>query len=256
MPDIDNTREILMKKNVVILTHGWTGSSAFTALVSQADYWSGDETFEKVDYNTYENVELVDLNNRMLDELKFEGDREHEIVALDVLEDLERKADDIDLTPYKEFVERCQTNKPWIWKDPRLTWTIRIWARFLPMEDTSFIILTRDEQQAWITSNLRRHIQSRSFTKNYNNAVTGTLKQFLKKNNKDFVEFKFEDLQLTPEKTIERLNAFLKIELTMDNLKAIYKLPLHKKSKGTKDYFKALAIYLKNYKYRDGRLRT
>lgn len=242
-----------MKNNVVILTHGWTGSSAFTALVGQAGYWYGDETFQKIDYNTHENVELVELNNRMLEELKFDGDREHEIVSTDVLEELERRADNIDLTPYKEFVERCQSNKPWIWKDPRLTWTIRIWARFLPFEETSFIILTRDEKQAWITSNLRRHIQSQAFTRNYNNAVTDTLKQFLKQNGQDFIEFEFEDLQLTPEKTIEKLNGFLNIELTMDNLKAIYKLPLHKKSKGFKDYLKALAIYIKNYKYRDGK---
>ncbi len=242
-----------MKKNVVILTHGWTGSSAFTALVGKAGYWYGDETFQKIDYNTHENIELVELNNRLLKELNYEGNREHEIITPEVLDELASRADNIDLTPYKEFVERCQNNKPWIWKDPRLTWTIRIWARFLPLEDTAFIILTRDEKQAWITSNLRRHIQSPSFTKNYNSAITNSLKSFLSNNDQKFVEFEFEDLQLTPEKTIDRLNEFLNINLTMEDLKSIYKLPLYKRSKGKRDYLKALAIYLKNYKYRDNR---
>ncbi len=242
-----------MRKNVIILTHGWTGSSAFTALVGKAGYWYGDETFQKVDYNTHENMELVELNNRLLSELEYAGDREHQVVTSDVLDELERKADAIDLTPYKEFVERCGKNCPWIWKDPRLTWTIRVWARFLPMNDISFIILTRDEKQAWITSNLRRHIQSRTFTRAYNNSITETLESFLNQQGQEYVSFQFEDLQLTPERTIEKLNGFLGVCLSMDDLMSIYKLPLYKKSKDWKDYIKAMAIYLKNYKVRDAK---
>lgn len=236
-----------MKKNVIVLTHGWTGSSAFTALISQAGYWCGDSTFEKSDYNTYENNELVALNDRLLEELGYSGDREHEIIDIYELELLARKAETIDLTPYRDFVSQCQLHRPWIWKDPRLVLTIRIWVKFLSLEDIAFVILTRDEEQAWITSNLRRHIQSRSFTRNYNAAITGSLKSFLVENRQEYIEFEFEDLQLFPEETIIKLNNFLDIQLTMDHLKSIYKLPLYKKSKGLKDKLLATLIYLKNY---------
>lgn len=240
-----------MKRNIIILTHGWTGSSAFTALIGQAEYWCGDSTFEKSDYNTYENNELVALNDRLLKELGYSGDREHEIVNIQELESLVRKADKIDLTPYRDFVNKCQQHRPWIWKDPRLVLTIRIWARLLSLEETAFIILTRDDEQAWITSNLRRHIQSRSFTKNYNAAITASFKSFLSENQKDYIEFQFEDLQLFPEKTILRLNNFLNTQITFDNFSTIYKLPLYKKSRGLKDKLMATLIYLKNYHYRD-----
>lgn len=236
-----------MINNVIILTHGWTGSSAFTALISQAGYWCGDSTFEKPDYNTYENNELVTLNDRLLKELGYSGDREHEILDIKELELLAQKADTIDLAPYKDFVNRCQQHKPWIWKDPRLIFTIRIWAKFLSFDDTAFIILTRDNEQAWITSNLRRHIQSRAFTKNYNAAITASARKFLTENQQRYIEFEFEDLQLSPEETIEKLNTFLDTQLTMEHLKSIYKLPLYKKSKGFRDKLMATLVYFKNY---------
>ena len=239
-----------MKKNVIILTHGWTGSSAFAALLGEAGYWHGDNTFKKPDYDTYENIKLVELNNQLLTELNFAGDREHEIISSEIVDELARKAAALDLTPYRAFLENCQQHKPWIWKDPRLALTIRIWAKLLPMEEVAFIILTRDSEQAWITSNLRRHIQSYAFTQHYNAAITDNLKKFLNENQQDFIEFEFEDLQLTPEDTIAKLNNFLNIDLTMDNLRSVYKFPLYKKSKGLKDKLLAWLIYLKNYRYR------
>lgn len=240
-----------MKKNVIILTHGWTGSSVFTALVGKAGYWFGDDTFQKVDYNTYENTELVELNNKMIEDLGFAGDREHQILTQEVLDELYQKSFDIDCKPYQDFVEKIEQNQPWIWKDPRLALTIRIWARFLNLDNIAFVILTRDDEQSWITSNLRRHIQSKEFTKNYNHAVTDLFKSFLKEKGKDQIQFEFEDMQLRPEYTIEELNKFLDVELTMEDLLSVYKLPLYKKSKGLKDKLKAWAIYLKNYNLRD-----
>ncbi|GAB3036118.1 sulfotransferase [Bowmanella dokdonensis] len=242
-----------MKKNVIILTHGWTGSSAFTALIAQAGYWLGDDTFQKIDYNTYENVELVALNNQMIEAIGYQGDREHDILTESQVQELSSRADDVDTQPYKEFVAKLNQNEPWIWKDPRLALTMRIWARYLNLDNIAFIILTRDDEQSWITSNLRRHIQSLSFTRRYNHGVTDTFKNFLNQHNQAFLEFQFEDLQLQPEQTIERLNAFLGTQLSMDDLKAVYKKPLYQKSKGFKDKLKALAIYLKNYRLRDGR---
>ncbi len=237
-------------KNVIILTHGWTGSSVFAALLSKAGYWCGDNTFKKVDYDTYENLRLVELNNQLLKELDYTGNREHEILSSEVLDELARKASTIDLTPYREFLNECQQHKPWIWKDPRLALTIRIWAKLLPLDEVAFIVLTRDDEQAWITSNLRRHIQSYAFTRNYNGAITNSIKKFLNENHQEFIEFKFEDLQLTPEKTVEELNQLLDLRLTLDDLKSVYKFPLYKKTRGLKDKLTAWLIYLKNYRSR------
>lgn len=241
-----------MKKNVIILTHGWTGSSVFTGLLGKAGYNYGEQTVQKTDYDTHENMELVDLNNRMMEELGFKGNHEHRFNQK-LVEEMAANAANIDLKPYQEFVERCQNNRPWIWKDPRLTWTIRVWAKMLSFDETAYIILTRDDEQAWISSNLRRHIQSREFTRAYNNGITTSLKKFLSENNQKFLEFEFEDLLLRPELTIKELNHFLDIDLSMSDVKSVYKYPLYKKTKNFKDKLLATAIYLKNYAGRDFR---
>ncbi|MCB1667822.1 MAG: hypothetical protein R3E73_03925 [Porticoccaceae bacterium] len=238
-----------MKKNVIILTHGWTGSSVFSALIGKAGYWKGDNTHKKPDYDTHENKELIQLNERLMSELGFTGDHEHEF-DLATIQNLAKRAENIDLSPYQEFVDKCEQNKPWIWKDPRLTWTIRVWAKLLDLKNIAFVILTRDDEQAWISCNLRRHIQSKRFTKAYNHGITSSLQKFLDENQCGFVKYEFEDLLLTPDKTIEELNGFLDINLTMEDLTSVYRYPLYKKSRNWKDKLEATAIYLKNYKER------
>ncbi|MFV0277718.1 MAG: sulfotransferase [Parahaliea sp.] len=238
-----------MKRNVIILTHGWTGSSVFTALLTQAGYWTGDKTHLKPDYNTYENTELVKLNKQMMNELGYQGDHEHEFNYGEIKR-IAQVAETADLSVYRNFVERCQDNKPWIWKDPRLTWTIRVWAKLLPLEEIAFIILTRDDEQAWISSNLRRHIQSRRFTREYNRGITGSLEDFLTAKHCDYLSYRFEDLLLSPEKTLGELNSFLDVELSMEDLHRVNKGPLYRKTRDWKDMLKASAIYLKNYRER------
>ena len=52
--------------NVIILTGGLTGSSALAGLLAAAGFWSGENTFRKRDYNTYENSELIRLNRQLM----------------------------------------------------------------------------------------------------------------------------------------------------------------------------------------------
>lgn len=238
-----------MKRNVIILTHGWTGSSVFTALLGRANYWAGEATFQKPDYNTHENVELIELNKQLMKEMGFTKDHEHYFDEAEI-EKLTKSASELDLTPYKNFVQRCQNNQPWIWKDPRLTWTIRIWAKLLDLDGIAFVILTRDAEQAWISSNLRRHIQTRQFTQKYNSGITKSLEHFLSHQQSNFLSYEFENLLLNPEETLSELNEFLDISLSMEDLRSVYNGPLYQKTRNWKDKLKATAIYLKNYRER------
>ncbi len=235
-----------MKKNLVILTHGWTGSSVFSALVERGGYWTGSETVKKVDYDTHENADLVAMNRRMMKELGHGGNHEHEFMASSV-EELLQRARDMDLSPYRDFVAKCDEHRPWVWKDPRLTWTIRVWGNVLSSSELAFLILTRDDMQAWISSNIRRHIQSMRFTKEYNHGITASNLRYVRDRGLPYLQFAFEDLLLQPEATIESINEFLGLSLSMSDLESVYKYPLGEKSRGAKDFFLALLIYLKNY---------
>jgi hypothetical protein len=238
-----------MAKNLIILTHGWTGSSVFSALVERAGYWTGSETVKKVDYDTHENADLVELNRRLMKHLRYDGNHEHEF-SFDTVQQLAERASGIDLAPNREFVARCNEHRPWVWKDPRLTWTIRIWEKVLPMSDVAFMILTRDDTQAWISSNMRRHVQSMRFTKEYNHGITAANIRFLRERSLPYVQFEFEDLLMSPEKVLDELSSFLGLSLSMEDLKAVYRYPLGRKSRGLRDRFLATLIYLKNYSER------
>jgi hypothetical protein len=243
-----------MKKNIIILTHGWSGSSVFAALLGRAGYWLGGSTVRKEDYDTFENAELVACNKELLRLLAPDIDHEHHFSFEDVSR-IAQASGSVDLGPYRDFVSRCAANGLWLWKDPRLTWTIRVWAKVLDLERTAFLILTRDDLQAWVSSNQRRHIQSMRFTQEYNHGITRSNIRFLEDHGLPRLEMSFETLLLQPETALVRLNEFFDVNLSMADLRSVHKAPLHRKSRGWKDVIVAALIYAKNYRERDGRPR-
>lgn len=241
-------------KNVVILTHGWTGSSVFAALLGRAGYGLGEETIRKTDYDTFENAELVALNRGLLERLAPDLDHEHRFDSAEVVA-IEDAARSLDLQPYRDFVSACSARGTWVWKDPRLTWTIRVWARVLDLRNTAFLVLTREDLQAWISANTRRHVQSWNFTRQYNHGITRSNVRFLQERGLAALQTSFEDLLLRPEATLGRLNRFLGIRLSLDDLQAVCREPLYRKTRGWRDLAQAALIYAKNYRERDGRGR-
>lgn len=243
-----------MKKNIIVLTHGWTGSSVYAALFGCAGYWLGSETVRKSDYDTFENSDLVASNKDLLRTLASDIDHEHRFEFEDVSR-IERASDALDLKPYRDFVARSSAHTPWLWKDPRLTWTIRVWAKVLDFEKTAFLVLTRDDLQGWISANQRRHIQSMRFTRDYQKNITQSNVRFLEDRRLPFLQLSFEDLLLEPDKTLGRINEFFGLELSLSDLQRVCRAPLYRKSRGWKDFVLAALIYAKNFRERDGRGR-
>ena len=66
-----------MKKNVIILTYGLSGSSVLTGLLVRGGYWPGAKTYVKPDYDTFENVRLIELNKQLFAAAKFSGNYEN-----------------------------------------------------------------------------------------------------------------------------------------------------------------------------------
>jgi hypothetical protein len=232
------------RRNLIVLTCGLSGSSVYTALLSQAGYWCGDRTMVKPDYDTHENAQLVELNEELLRQLAPGLQYQHEFDHRAVLE-IARRAGEHHLAPLREFVSSCGRHGPWLWKDPRLTWTIRVWARVLDRDSVDFLVITRDTVQAWITANLRRHVQSLAYTRHYNDGILHANLEFIDRGPVLLVSF--EDLLLRPPETLARLNQHLGLHLTLEQLKAVCKLPLYRRSRGWRDGIEAGLIYLKNY---------
>lgn len=241
-----------MTKNIIVLTHGWSGSSVFSALLASAGYSLGSATIRKIDYDTHENAELVSHNQSLLQKLAPALNYQHCFDERDI-QMIERGGASLDLSPYRDFVLQCSQHGIWLWKDPRLTWTVRIWARVLNLDNTAFLVLTRDDLQAWSSANNRRHVQSMRFTRQYNHGITGANLRFLEERSLPYALTSFEDLLLAPESTLARLNASFQLNLSMSDLQSVCREPLYRKSRGWRDHVRAALIYAKNYGERDGR---
>jgi hypothetical protein len=235
-----------VQRNVIILTNGLSGSSVLAGLIAAAGYWTGDDTFKKADYDTYENSELIALNLQLLREVEYNGNFTM-VYRPEEIHEITEKAADVDPAPYRRFVENCGRHHPWIWKDPRLWLTMRFWQRLLDLERVRFVLMRRDHEQTWISTTLRRQIQTPEYARNYQDGITSSILQFLWDNNLTYMDVIYEDLLVHPQATIGKLNAFLGSGITMHHLKQVYHGPLYRKQRSRLDYLKANLIYFKNY---------
>jgi hypothetical protein len=238
-----------MQRNVIILTNGLTGSSVLAGLIAAAGYWTGEDTFKKSDYDTYENSGLIAVNLQLLKEVDYTGDYAMVFRAKDIREITEKSAR-VDPAPYRSFVENCDRHQPWIWKDPRLWLTVRFWRQCIDVDRVRFVVMRRDYEQTWISLTLRRQIQTPEYSRNYRDGITNSIFEFLQDNDLEYLDIVYEDLLVHPENTIGRLNAYLGSGITMEHLNRVYHGPLYRKQRGWLDYVKANLIYFKNYSER------
>jgi len=241
--------EVKPSRNVIILTSGLSGSSVLAALLAQAGYWPGDETFRKKDYDTWENLDLVKLNKRLLEQVGFTKDYGMAFTEEDARYVAERSLN-VDPTPYREFISRCQQRQPWLWKDPRLLLTIDFWRRHMDLQNVDFILVSREPLQAWISQSIRRQVQSPAYCKRYLKETWQYLAGVVRKLNKPLLDLTYEALLVRPEQTLADINNHLSIHLTIADLEGVYRGRLHHRSHGISDFGKACLIYLKNYRER------
>jgi hypothetical protein len=240
----------MTKANVTILTSGETGSSVLTGLIARAGFWPGDETFRKSEYDTYENSELVTLDQELIKRSGFTGNYMYEFSqeAIDRIASIWSGMDD---APYRRFVNGCQAHRPWIWKDPRLWLTIRAWAPLLDLGGCKFVVLTRRIKDCWVAGTLRRHILSYNYLKRKEESIQNSALDFLKSNMLSHLHVTYENLVAQPGRTLSELNSYLNIRLTVDDLQAIYRGPLYQIPRKSRiDFLRAVLIYIKNYSER------
>jgi hypothetical protein len=236
-----------MKRNVIILTSGLTGSSVLAGFIGRAGYWPGDSTHKK-EYDTYENEELIDLNRLIFKQAKYHGD-----YLMDFSPDLLARIGSLasDDGRYAQFIEKCSQHAPWVWKDPRLWLTMRFWKKFIDLNDCKVIVLTRGFRQIWVSTVLRGQIVSYPNSKRFERQVVKSAVDFLESNKVSYIGLKYEDLIVRPVETIAKLNRHLETSLTLNDLKAVYHKPLYKiPGNSMVSFGKAVLKYFKNYSER------
>jgi hypothetical protein len=227
-------------KNVIVLTCGQSGSSVLTALIARAGFWVGDET-TNVGYDTFENADLVDLDRKILEACGCDWGRLTMGPPVECMRGLPDRFGD---GKARTFVEQCEAHRPWIWKDPRLCYTMHYWERYLDLSNCSFVVMGRDMRQAW-AGHMIKAMGPMSFAafKGIHQGLVDTAEAYLRERQRSRFFTTFEALMLEPERVIDELNEFLGTSLTMDDLRATYHGQLGRLRYSRLDYLHAWARY-------------
>jgi len=227
-----------MKSNLIILTGGISGSSVLAGLISKAGYWLGDDT-KKVAYDTFENSRLVDLNNAILKASGFHW-RDIGEIPPPSIRNIMACVENLELDPFQEFIDQCGHHRPWLWKDPRLSFTIYFWKKFVDLENTKFMLMLRDLKQTWTGTILRgkEPIAYKDVATIQNNAKDAAI-NFFEINHLEYLPLSFEDLILTPDAVITKINNFLGTNLSLNDFLSIYKGTLYKKRWNLMHFYQA-----------------
>lgn len=236
-------------KNIIILTSGLSGSSVLAATIASSGLWAGKSTIAKHDYNTWENTDLVKLNNLILENANVSPNWTM-VFDCKTIDKVKHSAASLNPTDFRNFIAQCQAHSPWIWKDPRLTLTIRYWMQFIDTNNTCFILLKRDPIQAWISTTLRRQIQTLSYSKKYNEGIHNSLIEFAEAHNVAYLDITYEDLITQPESSINKINELAGTQITLNDIKTVFTGKLYKRQHGIASFTKALLIHMKNFHLR------
>ena len=216
-----------MKKNVLILTTGSSGSSVLAGLLASKGFWVGHET-KKLKFDTYENSRLVDLNMAILRASGFRRRDCNDIPPPDRSK-IEQSALEVELRPYTSFLEECRQYEPWLWKDPRLAYTGHFWQGITDFKNCLALIISRQHRQSYSGLLLDRDVpMSSRQLKEINDNYIKNITIFLKKTGLPFWELQFEELIVSPESSCDRMSDFLGIDISIDDLKKVYKGRLYK----------------------------
>jgi hypothetical protein len=159
------------------------------------------------------------------------------------IERIKNQSTKVDLGKYVRFLKSCEDHQPWLWKDPRLCYTIHFWSRIAEFDDCKFIFTTRDPSQEFAAMIRRRTIVSERQIREVNAEYKKSLCVYLDEAGKSCLFSTFEEMMLQPNEYLMKLNDFLGIDLTLSDLRSIYRGKFGKKKYTLLDIMKSHFIY-------------
>lgn len=141
-----------MSKNVIVLGMARSGTSLTAAIFARRGYYVGaidkSSTREGDIYNPFGYFEADDLVERNVDVLRRAGYNFHNTWLFEPIsrDSVVQIAELIPTEEDRRFVEAYERNPRWIWKDPRLCFTIPYWWKLMDPEKTRVLMVHRDPE--------------------------------------------------------------------------------------------------------------
>ena len=217
-----------MSKNVIVVGMPRSGTSMTTAIFVRCGYFvaqnekaslrDGDE-FNSEGY--FEASDLIERNVRVLNRAgyahhntwKFEPIDDDQV---DRIASLERQESDA------EFVELFEANSPWVWKDPRLCYTLEYWWQYLEGTDTVVLLLHRSHRDIHVSFQRigwrDASDESRRDVKRRTAHHIAAAKQAIERFDIPCVEIQYKDFKNNPKRVLATINEITGLQLSYDDL--------------------------------------
>lgn len=124
-------------------------------------------------------------------------------------------------TKHAQFVEKYDSQKPWMWKDPSLCYTIGYWWPLINSDTTGIILLRRDQEEIyksfvrlqWNTSDQSKEEVIKKITHHIDFA-----EKTLNLNNIPYLALNYSDFSQRPEDTANKISRYFDIDIKVDEL--------------------------------------
>ncbi|MGS2724270.1 sulfotransferase [Porticoccus sp. GXU_MW_L64] len=217
-------------KNIIILGMPRSGTSMLSSIFVNHGYYvaSDSDSVRAPDHfnpdGYWESDQLTKFNAEVLKISGFQHDNTwmYDSILSDHIKNIKnikKKAH------HKNFVEFYYKNAPWVWKDPRLCYTLEYWWP-LVAENTKVILIERDRKAIfnsfvrvrWKKKSRKDRDDAYKRIRNHIGQAVKTLQEY----DIPHLRLRYEDFQNHPELVLREISEFSNVEITQSVYKKEY----------------------------------
>lgn len=216
-----------MPKNALVVGPPRSGTSLTARIFSAQNYFCGDVESDRHrsgdDFNPFGYFEADDVIERNVALFQRAGFEHHNTWLFEPIS-AESAARIAELDVQEEdrrLLEAYNRRAPWMWKDPRLCYTLGYWWKLMKPEETGVVLIRRDPEDVfrsfrrmgWSDSDADREQVTRRIIEHQQAARRTVEALKIPHINLDYAEFKG-----APEEVARRFSEFFELELTAEDL--------------------------------------
>ncbi len=144
-----------MARNALIVGPPRTGTSLAASIFADAGYYVGEidepRYREGDDHNPFGYFEADAAVERSVEVLHRAGFRRHNTWTFEPISpESVRAIRSLEPTDeHRAFVRRRREREPWVWKDPRLCFTLPYWRKLIDPDRTTVVLVSRDTEDVY-----------------------------------------------------------------------------------------------------------
>lgn len=213
----------LTKKNVLIVGMARSGTSMTSAIFANDGYYVAEnesKDLRKADeFNPsgyWEAAELIKCNEEIFSAV---GYNQGNTWINDAITSSQAKNIlDLDFFPHhKNIIEEYSKHAPWIWKDPRLCYSLGYWWPLLNADNTCVLLLKRNPLEIynsfvrlkWRQNNKKDKLETLQRIKNHLDFAEQAIEKF----NIPHICINYADFETKPVETVNAINAIFKTNI-------------------------------------------